>query len=105
MIGPSTTIRGSISGDEALTVDGRVEGAIRLSNDLTISKGAAIVATVDAQNVVVNGSVTGDVNAAVAITVESGAMVVGDVTSPRIHIADGARFKGRIDMDFEIPPA
>jgi cytoskeletal protein CcmA (bactofilin family) len=103
MIGPGTTIRGNITGDEDLTVQGRVEGAVRLSKDLTIDAGAVVEAELDAANVALSGRVIGTVNAQDSLVVESGAVMVGDVTTPRLHIADGAHFKGRVTMDFEIP--
>ncbi len=103
MIGPGTTIRGSVSGEEDLTVEGRIEGSVRTSKDLTVSKSASLEATVDAENIEINGSVTGDVTAGSTLTVAAGASVVGDVTTPRIHIADGAHFKGTVSMDFDVP--
>jgi len=103
MIGPGTTIRGSVSGDEDLTIQGRVEGSIRTSKDLNIAKSANIEATVDAENIEVNGSMNGDVTAGTTLTVTAGASLIGDVSTPRLHIADGAHFKGRVSMDFDIP--
>ncbi len=103
MIGPGTTVRGTLSGDEDLTVEGRIEGAIRLTKDLDVAKGAVLEAQVDAQAVHVSGRVTGNVNAAESLVVEAGAMVVGDVVTPRLVIHEGAHFKGRVTMDFELP--
>lgn len=102
MIGPGTTVRGTLSGDEDLTVEGRVEGAIRLSKDLDVAKGAVLEAQVDARAVHVSGSITGNVNAGDSLVVEAGAAVVGDVTTPRLVINEGAHFKGRVTMDFEL---
>ncbi len=102
MIGPGTTIRGTITGDEDLQVQGRVEGAVRISKDLDVAQSAVLEAEVEARNVRVAGSVTGNVNAGDSFVVESGATVVGDVKTPRLSIAEGARFKGRIEMDFEV---
>ena len=103
MIGAGTTIRGNLSGDEDLTVEGRIEGSVTLSKDLTIAGGAVLAAQIEAQNVAVNGEVNGNITAGQTVQVASGAKVVGDVTTPRIHIAEGAQFQGRINMDFEIP--
>ncbi len=105
MIGPGTTVRGNISGDEDLTVEGRVEGAVRLSKDLEVAKGAVLEAEVDARAVHVAGSITGNVNASDSLIVEAGAAIVGDVTTPRLVVAEGAHFKGRVTMDFELPGA
>ena len=105
MIGQGTTIRGSISGDEDLTIEGRVEGSIRMGSDVTVASAATVEATVDAQNIEVNGVLSGDVTAGTALTVTSSGTLVGNVETPRIHIADGAHFTGRVSMDFEIPSA
>ncbi len=103
MIGPGTTVRGTISGDEDLTVQGRVEGAIRLSKDLTVADGAVVAADIEARAVQVSGRVEGKVDAAESIVVDADAVLVGDIRTAKLAIADGARFKGRVDMDFEIP--
>ena len=105
MIGPKTTIRGAVSGDENLVVEGTIEGTVRLEADLTVTQSAILNANVDAQTVQVEGSITGNINAQKHLTVESGASVIGDVSVPRLHIADGAHFKGKVSMDFDIPSA
>jgi cytoskeletal protein CcmA (bactofilin family) len=102
MIGPGTTIRGNLTGEEDLVVKGTIEGSVRLTSDLTIDPSAEIGATIEAHNVDVSGAVAGDISASESVTVSAGASIVGDVTTPRISIADGATFKGRINMDFEV---
>jgi cytoskeletal protein CcmA (bactofilin family) len=104
MIGSGTTVRGSISGEEDLMVEGNVEGSIRITKDLTIGKSATVDASVEAQNLAVDGTLNGSAVIGTMLTVANGATVVGDVTTPRISIADGAHFQGHINMDFEIPP-
>ena len=104
MIGPGTTIRGSITGEEDLAVEGNVEGSIRITKDLSIGKSATVEASVEAQNLTVDGTLNGSAQVETMLTVANGATLVGDVTTPRISIADGAHFQGHINMDFEIPP-
>lgn len=103
MIGPSITIRGTLSGDEDLVVEGRIEGAVRLTKSLTVAEGAHLVANVEATSVSIDGTVHGDIAASESVDVSTGAEVVGDVSCERFSLADGARFKGRIEMDFEVP--
>lgn len=105
MIGSGTTVRGTISGDEDLAVHGRVEGVVRLSKDLTVAEGAVVAADVEARAIAVSGTLEGEVHASTSLVVEAGAVVVGNVRTPRLVIADGAKFKGRVDMDFEIEGA
>ncbi|MEZ4475651.1 MAG: polymer-forming cytoskeletal protein [bacterium] len=103
MIGPGMSIRGTITGDEDLEVQGRVEGAIQISRDLHVAPGARVAASVDAAAVTVQGRLQGEVTAAEGLVVEAGAVMVGDVSTPKLVVADGAHFKGRVQMDFEVP--
>lgn len=103
MIGPGTTIRGKITGEEDLDVEGRIEGSIRLTENLKVAESAVVEAEIEARNVEVSGKIVGNVTAAETITIDADATVVGDITTPRLHIADGARFKGKVTMDFDIP--
>ena len=104
MIAAGTTVRGQLSGDEDLTVEGRIEGSVRLTKNLSVAPGAVLVAEVEARAIGVSGHITGNVKAADALALEAGAVVVGDVTTPRLIIEDGARFKGRVTMNVDIPP-
>ena len=103
MIGLTTSIRGRVTGDENLTVLGSVEGSIQLSKELTIEKKAKVDATVEAARVLVSGELSGQIIAEDEVRIDGSAQVVGDLTAPRISIADGAHFEGRIDMPFDIP--
>ena len=103
MIGPTTSVKGRITGDEDLTVQGTVEGSLKLSKNLTVEKGATVNASVDAVRVILSGELTGTVDASEHIRVDAGASLIGDVNCPKIAIAEGAHFEGRIDMPFDIP--
>ncbi len=99
-IGPSVHIKGTLAGREDLTVDGRVEGKISLKEHvLTIGANGRIDAELQAKAVVVYGKVTGNVTADHKVEVASSGTLQGDIRSPRVSIADGAMFKGSIDMD------
>ena len=103
MIGPGTTIRGSVTAEEDLNIEGQIEGSIRTTKDVLVAQSATVSASVDADSVTIDGRVSGDVTASAHLKLAAGATLVGDVTTPRVHIADGAHFSGRIQMDFEIP--
>ncbi len=103
MIAAGTTIRGQVSGDEDLIVEGRIEGSIRLSKNLTITGSGVLLAQIEAKAVGVAGQITGNIIATEALALEAGALVVGDITTPRLIIEDGARFKGRVTMNVDIP--
>jgi len=102
-IGRQITIRGNLSGSEDLVVEGRVEGAITLSNHLTVEAAGVVDADVDVEDLTVNGTVRGDIRSSRSVAVNADARVVGNITAPRVIIEDGALFKGRIEMDVEIP--
>ena len=102
MIGAGTTIRGKLSGEEDLVVKGNIEGAVQLDSNLSVEASARLAASVDAHAVDISGEIAGDIQASVSVTVAAGATVIGDVTTPKISVAEGATFRGRIDMDFEV---
>ena len=100
VIGPSIQIKGELIGKEDLAIEGRVEGIIRLSeHELLIGQKARIEATLEAKIIRVEGEVRGDIMASERVELAPGSSVSGDIVSPRIAIADGARFKGSVDMD------
>ena len=99
-IGPSVHIKGTLSGREDLTVDGRVEGKITLRDHvLTIGANGHIEAELQAKAIVVHGKVVGNVIAEHRVEIAASGTVQGDIRAPRVSIADGAMFRGAIDMD------
>jgi cytoskeletal protein CcmA (bactofilin family) len=99
-IGQSITVVGDVSGEEDLTVLGRVEGRIDLSqNSVTVGRTGRVKADVFAKNVSVEGEVQGNVFAGEAIVLRKSGGVHGNLTSPRVTLEDGCKFKGSIDMD------
>ena len=98
-IGKSVVIKGELSGSEDLTIEGQVEGKIELrQNVLTIGPNARIKAQVFAKTVVVQGEVHGNVTATERVDIRDNGSVDGDLSAPRVSIADGAHFRGSIDM-------
>jgi cytoskeletal protein CcmA (bactofilin family) len=98
-IGKSVVIKGELSGSEDLMIEGQVEGKIELrQNILTIGPNAHIKAQIFAKAVVIQGEVHGNVTATDKIDIRDAGSVDGDLSSPRVAIADGAHFRGSIDM-------
>lgn len=100
-IGAGIVVNGRLSGDEEVTVLGKIEGTIALENALIIDEQGSVVADVEAQTIAVTGSLEGDVVAHQRITLHNGCNVTGNLRAPRIVIEEGARFKGNVDMDVE----
>ena len=98
-IGKSVVIKGELSGSEDLTIEGQVEGKIELrQNVLTIGPNARIKAQVFAKGVVILGEITGNVTATEKVDIRDNGSVDGDIAAPRVAIAEGAHFRGSIDM-------
>jgi cytoskeletal protein CcmA (bactofilin family) len=98
-IGKSVVIKGELSGSEDLTIEGHVEGKIELrQNVLTIGPNGKIKAQVFAKAVVILGEVTGNVTASEKVDIRDNGSVDGDIAAPRVAIAEGAHFRGSIDM-------
>ena len=99
-IGQSVEIKGTLTGNEDLTIEGMVDGKILVKDhSLTIGANGRITAEVHAKNVVVVGQVVGNITADDKVEIAPSGSVQGDVRAPRVSIADGAKFKGTIDMD------
>ncbi|HWB81294.1 MAG TPA: polymer-forming cytoskeletal protein [Nannocystaceae bacterium] len=103
VLGPQITVRGSLSGEEDLVVEGRLEGSVALAGHLVVAQGGVVEADLDVASVEVHGEVRGDIVASRSITIERGAQVAGNVRAPRVIIHDGARFDGAVEMDVQLP--
>ena len=98
-IGKSVVIKGELNGSEDLTIEGHVEGTIQLRDHvLTIGPNGKIKAQVFAKAVIVLGEVTGNVTASDKVDIRDNGSVDGDIVSPRVAIAEGAHFRGSVDM-------
>ncbi len=98
-IGKSIVIKGELSGGEDLTIDGQVEGKVELRDHvLTVGANGRLKAQVFAKSIVVLGQVTGNLSATEKVDIGQNGSVEGDVVAPRVAIADGAHFRGSIDM-------
>ncbi len=98
-IGKSVVIKGELNGSEDLTIEGHVEGTIQLRDHvLTIGPNGRIKAMVFAKAVIVLGEVNGNVTASDKVDIRDNGSVDGDIVSPRVAIAEGAHFRGSVDM-------
>jgi cytoskeletal protein CcmA (bactofilin family) len=99
-IGQSIHIKGELTGNEDLTIEGKVEGKVFLKDhNLTVGANGKIVAEIQAKTVMVLGEVTGNITADDKVEVAATGTMRGDIQAPRVVLADGAKFKGAIDMD------
>ena len=99
VIGRSITVRGDVTGDEDLVVQGCVEGSIDLKqHTVTVGNKGEVRANISGRIVTIEGRVVGDIDGGEQVTLRSSAYVQGDITAPRVVLENGARFRGLVDM-------
>jgi cytoskeletal protein CcmA (bactofilin family) len=104
-IGSGARVHGRVHGEGNLVVEGHVEGELSIRGDLTISDGASVTCeTVEAHSVTIAGSLEGDVAATGSVRIAAGARVRGNVRGTVVSMEDGARYSGRLDCEFDLPP-
>src|ERR1700752_1721449 len=86
VIGPRTVVKGGITGDEDVLVEGTVEGEIKIARDLRVGQGGTVRATISAQSVVVSGEVVGDCHAENRVEIQASGRVTGNIRAPKIVI-------------------
>ena len=98
-IGRSITIRGEVSGDEDLLIQGQVDGSVDLKDQaVTVGREGKVKANITGRMVTVEGEVEGNLKADEQVILRSSAKVQGDIVAPRVVLEDGATFRGGIDM-------
>lgn len=99
VLGPTIEVEGEIEGDEDLIVQGTIRGKIASQKDVTVDDGGNVEATVKTRNLAISGRLTGNVEASDRVEVRAVGTMNGDVKAPRVVLADGAKFKGNIQME------
>jgi cytoskeletal protein CcmA (bactofilin family) len=99
VIGSSIVVDGEISGEEPITILGTVKGKVAVAQGVVVEAGATVEADIEGQTVTVSGKVTGNVTAREKLELRPESKMVGNAKAPRIVVADGASFKGNVDMD------
>ena len=106
LIGRSVVINGELNGSEDLTIEGQVDGKVELlEHSLTIGADGRVKAQVFAKSVIVLGELVGNINASERVEIRENGSVDGDIVAPRVAIAEGAHFRGSIDMQRRAQPA
>lgn len=99
VIGPTLVIKGELSADEDLVIEGQIEGTIaHHKKNLTIGKEGRVKADIHASSVLVEGHLVGDIHSEGVVSLAKSASVMGNIHCGRIVMQDGARFSGRIEM-------
>lgn len=99
VIGPTLVFKGELSADEDLVIQGTIEGSIaHHKKNLTVGKEGRVKADINAASVTIEGQVEGDIHGDDFVELAKSAVVTGNIYSPRIKMADGARFNGSVNM-------
>lgn len=105
-IGRSITIRGDVTGDEDLLIQGRIEGTVDLKqHNVTVGPEGRVKANLKGRTVTIEGEVDGDVLGQEQVALRASSKVNGDIVAPRVVLEDGASFLGSIDMSGKPPTA
>jgi cytoskeletal protein CcmA (bactofilin family) len=95
---------GDVEGQGDLVVAGAIDGDVRLEGSLVIEASGAVEGLVEARAIVIAGILVGDASAAESIRIEGQAQVLGDARAPRVHVVEGARLRGRVELTGEHVP-
>jgi len=99
-IGASIRIKGDVTGDENLIIQGHVEGTIKVQgHNVTISKSGKVKANIEANQIIVEGELEGDMHGEEKVIIRDTGNVQGNIVAPRVVLEDGALFKGSIEME------
>lgn len=106
-VATGTRIEGKVSGSTEVLVDGEIDGELRLGGGIVIGEGGTVRGEIEARAVRIGGKVHGNIRAGDRVEVLNTGTIEGDVAAPRVVIADGAFFKGKVEMtgQEEAPPA
>ena len=97
--GRTVHIKGDLHAREDIRIEGTVEGNVCVEEHcVAIGESGRIQADVRARSVTVEGQVIGNISAEDRVEVGATGSVLGDIRAGRVVLAEGARFKGSIDM-------
>jgi cytoskeletal protein CcmA (bactofilin family) len=99
VIGEGLTVEGEFSSEDEVVVYGALRGTLSTTGNVSVGSTGVVEADVRADSLGIAGQVTGDVQANQRVDIQAGGRLIGDVKASRLTIADGASFKGNVDMD------
>ncbi|MBP7572330.1 MAG: polymer-forming cytoskeletal protein [Acidobacteria bacterium] len=96
VVGPQMVLEGSLRAAGPVVIAGRIEGPVKSAGPVRVARGAVVRGAVEALAVLVEGAIEGDVLAHEQFELDVGARVIGDITGPRLALAEGAEHAGRL---------
>ncbi len=101
IIGQTLFIKGNLSFDEEVLIEGKIEGIVNSTNRVIVGKQGIVNAEIDAHEVIIKGTVNGNVKGSFKVEIFPGGVLNGNIISQRVVLTDGAIFKGNIDMTYK----
>ncbi len=101
VLASTLTFKGEVSFQDAIRVEGEVEGRITGQGRVTVGRGGRVLGDIMAAEVIVHGTVQGNITAAAGLELAATAQVVGDLRATRLIVAEGAKMMGRLEVDAE----
>lgn len=98
LIGSTVMIKGDITANESVLVDGFIEGSMETTGDVHVGLQGKVYASVRADNIKISGKVVGNITATNKVELDPTAVLEGNIRSPRLSISESALFRGSIDM-------
>lgn len=103
VLGPTLSFKGELKAEEELLIQGKVEGSIEHTSNLTIGEQGKVKADIKAEFIAVEGKVQGDLKATKSVCIKDTANVEGNIFSPMVSLHEGSNFNGKIDMSGKEP--
>jgi cytoskeletal protein CcmA (bactofilin family) len=102
-LGPSLFLKGELSGEEDVVIEGQYKGKIDLEHhNILVGSGAKVKGDIRVKNITINGTVEGNIDASGKIFIAEAGQMKGDLKAPKISIMEGARFKGCVRIEKEL---
>ncbi|MCU0285973.1 MAG: polymer-forming cytoskeletal protein [Acidobacteria bacterium] len=97
-IGKTLFIKGEVLSEDEVLIEGKIEGKINVKSKVIVGKDGVVNAEIEAKEVVIKGVVNGNVKGSYKVEIIPNGTLNGNIISQRVVLADGANFKGSIDM-------
>jgi cytoskeletal protein CcmA (bactofilin family) len=97
-VAPGSKLVGLIMGKAEVLVEGELEGEVKLDSRVVIGPHGKVKGNILARSVRIAGTLVGNVRGLERVELTSTASLEGNLAAPRVVIADGAFFKGEVEM-------
>jgi len=98
VFGPTVMVKGDVTANESILVEGFIEGSIETTGDVNVEIGGKVYATIRAENIKISGRVVGNITASNKVEIQPSGLLEGNIRAPRLSISESALFRGSIDM-------